>query len=106
MCIRAGLVLGVGRCGQVWAYMGKFEHHCCLNLAGVLFPDFSSFSRQNFQKFSDLFTRQFWILGVPDGCFKVKKHCSITEYHFKTILGSFIKIPRLFQVFPHLDFIP
>ena len=30
----------------------------------------------------------------------------VTKYHLKIIIGSFIKIPGLFQVFPDANFIP
>ena len=35
------------------------QKHGCGNLAGIFFRDFSRLSRQNFQRFNDIFTRQF-----------------------------------------------
>ena len=37
----------------------KYRQHGFQNLGDIFFPEFSRFSRQNFQKFPDIFTRQF-----------------------------------------------
>ena len=37
----------------------NYQSHSCQNLAGMLFPNFASSSRQNFQKFPKIFRQQF-----------------------------------------------
>ena len=77
------------RCSNIWIWWGTYGKHPLPPISyqspikriinppntGAFSPDYPRFYRQHFQKFPDFFMRQFWILGMLDGCFDMKMHC-------------------------------